>query len=97
MGAMRGTAYIKNAETDVKTACASLVRDHSKAFNNHGLTREYVGFAQASVSNIRVDRKFEDRLGPKFAASPMVDGYLGPSFIFPTPSISTSNTSLAKI
>lgn len=39
--------------------------------HNKGLTKEYVGVLQSSVYNLRAEVKFMDRLGPKFAGSPV--------------------------
>ena len=71
-GAMRDSAYVKKAVTGLETACASLIGGHSKQAENRGLTREYVGALQTPVYNLRAETKFNDRLGPKFAAAPMV-------------------------
>ena len=38
---------------------------------NPGVTREYVGSLQAPIYNLRAEEPFTDRLGPKFAASPL--------------------------
>lgn len=69
---MRNLAYVKKAIAELKTACASLIGGHSKQVENRGFTREYVGTLQTSVYNLRAEASFKDKLGLKFAASPMI-------------------------
>ena len=49
-GAIRDTAYVKEAVTGVETGCTSLVGRHSKNVKGIDLTLEYVGPLQIIVS-----------------------------------------------
>jgi hypothetical protein len=70
-GAMRDAAYLKKFIAGVSSSVAAVVAAHSKAAENHGLTREYVGPLQVDTYNMRAEHKFQDKLAPKIAASPM--------------------------
>lgn len=71
-GAMRDVAYLKKFVAGVSTAVSAVTGAHSKVAENRGLTREYVGALQNDTYNMRAEHKFQDKLAPKIAASPMV-------------------------
>lgn len=71
-GGMRDAAYLEKLVTGVSTAVAAITGAHSKAAESRGLTRDYVGALQNDTYNMRAAHKFEDKLAPKIAASPMV-------------------------
>jgi hypothetical protein len=70
-GAIRDTVHIKKTVAGLQEHLAAMVAGHSNSSKHRGVTRMYIGGVQTTVYNLRAEEKFNDKLAPKFAVSPM--------------------------